>query len=119
MYHLIRIEDSREWTQKLRLNIGYRNFFDSYEMIHDIGNGKFGLVKLGMNLITKEKVAIKIIKKKDLKEEDIQLIQNEIEILKINKHPNLITFIDFFENSEFLFLIMESAKHGNLISLIL
>jgi serine/threonine protein kinase len=35
-------------------------------MLEDIGEGKFGIVKLGMHKKTKEKVAIKIIKKESM-----------------------------------------------------
>ena len=40
------------------------DFLSDYEIKETIGKGTFSVVKLGINKITKEKVAIKILKKK-------------------------------------------------------
>ncbi len=37
---------AEEFVLNLKKGIGYLNFFDFYEMLDDIGEGKFGLVKL-------------------------------------------------------------------------
>ena len=42
------------------------DFLSDYEIKETIGKGTFSVVKLGINKITKEKVAIKILKKKKL-----------------------------------------------------
>ena len=41
------------------------DFLSDYEIKETIGKGTFSVVKLGINKITKEKVAIKILKKKE------------------------------------------------------
>ena len=69
-----------------------------------------------MLISTKENVAIKIIKKKFLKGVQLEKVQSEIDIMKFNKHPNLVKYLDSFENSEFYFIVMEYARHGNLYS---
>ena len=107
-------EESRIWTSKLRVALEYKNFFDYYEMMDDIGSGSYGTVKLGVYRKTKQKIAIKIIQKSKLKPEELDLVINEIDVLKFCKHPNVINFLDHFENSEYIFIIMEYIKYGDL-----
>jgi serine/threonine protein kinase len=47
--------------------MGYSNLFDFYTLESTLGKGQFGLVKLAKHKKTGKKVAIKIVKKKDLK----------------------------------------------------
>ncbi len=105
---------AKEWTKNLRLAIGYKNFFDFYEMLDDIGEGQFGLVKLGVHIKTQEKVAIKIIKKSKMKPNEVGLIKNEIDVLRVCRHPCIVQFLDHFENSEYIFIVMEYIKYGHL-----
>jgi len=107
-------DNAKEWSKQLRSSIGYQNFFEFYEMIDDLGQGSFGLVKLGIVSKTKEKVAIKILKKSKMKEKELEQMRLEIDILKISKHPNIVSFLDHFENSEYIFIVMEYIKHGSL-----
>ncbi len=46
------------------------------------------------------------------------MLKTEIDIIKISKHPNIVKFIDNFENSEFIFIIMEYIKFGTLQDII-
>ena len=87
------------FTQKLKEAFGYLNFFDYYEMLDDLGEGIFGSVKLGVEKKTKERVAIKIIKKKKAKPSDIELVRTEIDVMKLCHHPNVVHLLDHFENT--------------------
>ena len=51
--------------------IGYSNLFDFYDVQKTIAKGTYGTVNLSIHLRTKENVAIKAIKKKDMKPVDI------------------------------------------------
>lgn len=44
----------------------YTNVFDFYELDKTLGKGQFGLVKLGVHLRSKLKVAVKQVKKKNM-----------------------------------------------------
>ena len=68
---------------KLNKAIGYAHLFDFYEVKESIGKGKFGTIKLGIHKKTGKKVAVKIMKKKNMTMQDIILQKREIEILKI------------------------------------
>lgn len=104
------------WITKLKLATGYTNLTDIYEINQELGNGKFGLVKLGVNKITGKKVAIKIMTKKDMDNDDKELVRTEVEILKVCQHPNIIHLYDVFENEEYYYLTMEHCGGGDLFS---
>ena len=110
--------DSKEiydnFTEKLKESFGYLNFFDYYEMLDDLGGGIFGSVKLGVEKKTKERVAIKIIKKKKAKPSDIELVRTEIDIMKLCHHPNVVHLLDHFENADYIFIVMEYIRGGRL-----
>ena len=79
-----------------------------------LGSGKFGLVKLGYHIESKRKVAIKKLNKKEMNTNDYNLVKNEMEIMKISQHPNLIKLYDFFENEDEINIIMEYCEGGDL-----
>jgi Ca2+-binding EF-hand superfamily protein len=103
-----------DWIIMLKKAVGYQSFFDFYEMLdEEIGEGKFGVVKLGLHKKTKEKVAIKIIKKESMNTVDIELVRSEIDIMKLCKHPNVVRLLDHFENAEYIFIVMEYLAGGD------
>ena len=56
-----------------------------------LGEGTFGKVMMGVHTITNEKVAIKILEKSKItNQQDIDMITREIKILKKIRHPNII-----------------------------
>jgi len=105
---------AEEFVLNLKKGIGYLNFFDFYEMLDDIGEGKFGLVKLGIHKSTQQRVAIKIIKKSQMKDNDAELVKSEIDIMKLCHHPNVVRLLDHFENAEYIFIVMEYLSGGSL-----
>ena len=113
IYYCNNEKEYKTWIEKLKIATGYTNLLDIYEVKQKLGKGKFGLVKLGINKITGEKVAIKIMKKKTMDTSDSLLVRTEIEILKICQHPNIIRLYDVFENEEFIYIIMEYCPGGD------
>jgi serine/threonine protein kinase len=89
-----------------------------YSIEEVLGTGTFGEVRLGINLETKEKVAIKIIEPKDTNDE--VSVRREIDILAKFHHPNIIGLIEIFEQSSAMrkkkkmFLVMELVTGGEL-----
>ena len=116
MYYCDDEKQFKDWIDNLKKATGYTNLLDIYEVKEKLGNGKFGLVKLGINKQTKEKVAIKIMNKKKMDTSDIELMRTEIEILKICQHPNIIRLYDIFENVDYIYIIMEYCPGGDLFS---
>ena len=104
------------WIAKLKQATEYTNLTDIYDIYQRLGNGKFGLVKLGIHKQTGKKVAIKIMSKQDMDLDDLELVRTEIEILKICQHPNIIHLDEVFENVDYFYIIMEYCEGGDLFS---
>ena len=113
-YYCASKEICDNFINNLKKAFGYLNFFDYYEMLDQIGEGIFGVVKLGIYKKTGEKVAIKIIKKNSAKQNDIELVRTEIDIMKLCHHPNIVRLLDHFENAEYIFIVMEYIAGGDL-----
>ena len=95
------------------------DFLSDYEIKETIGKGTFSVVKLGINKITNEKVAIKILKKKKMqKNKDKLRLEREINILKRLHHINLIKIHKISEESDNYFIVMEYCENGELFNYI-
>ena len=91
------------------------DFLSDYSIKETIGKGTFSIVKLGINKKTKEKVAIKILKKKKItRKEDIERIEREINILKKLDHINVIKIYKINEDEEKYYIVMEFCENGEL-----
>ena len=87
----------------------------NYLLKKTLGEGTFGKVKLGIHLLTDEKVAVKIFEKKKIAAAgDQERVSREIEILKRIKHQHIIRLYEIIESAETLYLIMEYAEGGEL-----
>ena len=103
-YYVDNEVDRQNWVKVIRKVTGYSCLSDIYEVKEKLGNGKFGLVRLGIHKQTGRKVAIKIMNKKDMNNQDLELVKTEIDVLKIGQHPNIIRLYDVFENIEFIYI---------------
>ena len=104
------------WIRMLKDSIGYSDFYEFYDLKNKIGKGKFGLVRLGVHKDTQKKVAVKIIKKQKMATKDIEMMHREIEILKLCQHPNIVRLLDLFENIDYVYIVMELLRGGDLFS---
>jgi serine/threonine protein kinase len=115
-YYSLKLDDKNSWLKAIREKIGAYNLYDYYETRDVIGKGKFGVVRKAIHKKTQKPVAIKIMKKASIKQEDLELIRREIDILKICQHPNIIRLLDIFENSSYIFLVLELLGGGDLFT---
>ena len=91
----------------------------NYLIKKTLGKGTFGKVKLGIYLPKNKKVAIKILEKKRLKEEDDLIrLKREFEMLSQFNHPNVITVSEIFESNDAYFTVMEYCDGGELFNYI-
>lgn len=108
------------WVNYLSFIVIMTNFDDYYLTIKNIDSGQFGSVDLCMELETKLNFAVKKINKSQLKNPKSQnLVFNEINIQKKLDHPNIVQLFKIFEDSEFVYLVMEYVKEGNLLKRII
>ena len=117
-YYVEDENEFNEWMNKLNLAINYKSLLDQYNIKEKIGKGKFGLVKYGIHKETNRPVAIKIMAKKNMKKQDLELAKTEIDILKICQHPNIVKLYDVFDNSDYIYIVMEYCSGGDLFSYI-
>ena len=75
-------------------------------------------MNIGLHILTGRVVAIKSFKKENCSNERITKIINERNIMKELDNKNIIKILDYFEDSKYIFIIMEYINGGNLYSLI-
>ena len=93
------------------------NILADYEIICELGEGTFGVVKLGKVKATGEKVAIKILeKKKIIYKEDKIRVEREIDILQKVHHINVIEIKKILEEKDNIYIIMEYCSKGELFN---
>eukprot|EP00347_Sterkiella_histriomuscorum_P012353 403368920 len=76
--------------------------------------GSFSIMRQGINKKTGQKVAIKIIHRESLEEEDEIALQTEVEILSQVDHPNVVKLYEIFDNKDCMFLVQELMSGGEL-----
>jgi len=89
----------------------------NYQLGELIGKGAIGWVYRGMNIETGMIVAIKQVSLQNIKEEQLQSIQSEINLLKRLKHENIVKYIDYIQNETHLNIILEYVESGSLASI--
>uniref|UniRef100_UPI00358F449C serine/threonine-protein kinase SIK3-like isoform X2 n=1 Tax=Myxine glutinosa TaxID=7769 RepID=UPI00358F449C len=85
-----------------------------YSMDKTIGKGNFAVVKLATHVPTGWKVAIKIIDKRRLDEENLKKIFREVQVMKMLKHPHIIQLYQVMETERMIYLVTEYASGGEI-----
>ncbi|XP_035516512.1 maternal embryonic leucine zipper kinase [Morone saxatilis] len=97
---------------------GADELFKYYELYETIGSGGFAKVKLGRHILTGEKVAIKIMNKKDLGD-DLPRVKVEIEAMKSLSHQHVCRLYHVIETSTQIFMVLEYCTGGELFDYII
>eukprot|EP00826_Nyctotherus_ovalis_P049919 TRINITY_DN6069_c0_g4_i3.p1 TRINITY_DN6069_c0_g4~~TRINITY_DN6069_c0_g4_i3.p1 ORF type:complete len:652 (-),score=187.44 TRINITY_DN6069_c0_g4_i3:687-2642(-) len=114
-YYAMNKQHVEKWLFALRKNTSHTNIESYYAMKSEIGKGKFGCVSLGVHKKTGNKVAIKYMKKSVMSPLERELAYEEIAVLKVCQHPNLLRLYDVFESREYIYLVMEHLEGGDLM----
>lgn len=115
-YYTENEEEYKNWLSCIRKAIGYEDLYEIYDVKDKIGNGRFGLIRVGLHKEKNRDVAIKIINKKDISNQEYISVKNELEIMKVTKHPQILQLYDIIENEDYIYVIMEHCKEGDLFS---
>ncbi|XP_069553240.1 maternal embryonic leucine zipper kinase [Brachyistius frenatus] len=91
---------------------------NKYEIYETIGSGGFAKVKLGRHILSGEKVAIKIMNKKDLGD-DLPRVKLEIEAMKNLSHQHVCRLYQVIETSTQIFMVLEYCPGGELFDYII
>lgn len=82
-----------------------------------LGKGAFGKVSLAKHKLAKKLVAVKVINKEFLRDENHkQKILLETKILKKFRHPNVVKLLETFEMQKHLVYVMEICAGGDLLN---
>jgi len=88
-----------------------------YVIQSTIAKGSYGKVKLGINVLTGEKVAVKIVSYKNFsKKKELDQLKREIKILTKLDHPNIVKLYDVINDNdnEKCYMIFEYVSGGEL-----
>ncbi|KAG5893453.1 hypothetical protein JTB14_012170 [Gonioctena quinquepunctata] len=85
-----------------------------YELEKTIGKGNFAVVKLATHIVTRTKVAIKIIDKTVLDEDNLTKIFRETAILKKLRHPHITRLYQLMETNQTIYMVTEYASKGEI-----
>ncbi|CAD7089312.1 unnamed protein product [Hermetia illucens] len=99
-------------TSLLSSDISRRNPQDEYELIQKIGSGTYGDVYKAKRIQSNELAAIKVIKLEQ--GDDIQIIQQEIIMMRDCRHPNIIAYYGSYLRRDKLWICMEYCGGGSL-----
>ncbi|KAI9104952.1 kinase-like domain-containing protein, partial [Phlyctochytrium arcticum] len=94
-------------------------FVGRWRIHKTIGQGTYGKVRLGVDPLTGEKVAVKVIEKAQVQSaKQIARLQREIRFLRLLHHPHIVQVFDVNETEHFIYIVMEYASGGELFDYI-
>ena len=88
----------------------------TYEILETIGRGGYGEVKKILHKELNVIRALKILKKANYRsKQEVAQLRNEIQIMKIVDHPNIVKLFEFYEDENTFFLVTEYVNGGPLL----
>lgn len=91
--------------------------FGKYETGKVLGKGTFAKVYCATNTATGERVAVKVIKKEEVKTEAMmEQIKREISVMRLVRHPNIVELREVLATRTKIFIVMEYVNGGELFA---
>jgi calcium-dependent protein kinase len=90
---------------------------DKYDILEEIGVGGYSRVLKIQNIDTGIEYACKELQKNEVA--DLDSFNREIDILIKLDHPNIIKLYEVYENDDFIYIVMELCKGGELFDRII
>jgi len=84
-----------------------------YKRTRKLGEGASGVVFEAINMKTKKRVAVKMT---DIQE--LEQVKTEISMQTMSKHPNVVNYMETYQTSEHVWMIMEYIEGGPLTDLV-
>eukprot|EP01095_Lingulamoeba_sp_RSL-Kostka_P015770 TRINITY_DN737_c1_g4_i2.p1 TRINITY_DN737_c1_g4~~TRINITY_DN737_c1_g4_i2.p1 ORF type:complete len:541 (-),score=176.73 TRINITY_DN737_c1_g4_i2:122-1744(-) len=108
-------DDDKKKMKKKKNDSEKRWSLEDFEIGNEIGKGNFGQVFKARERNSKFIVALKVMGKKLIKENELEKqIRREIEIHSHLKHKNILNLYGYFYDKTRIFLILEYAPYGEL-----
>lgn len=88
---------------------------EDFKVLNLLGKGSFACVYRAKSINTGLEVAIKMIDKSAMKKVGmVQRVRNEVEIHCQLKHPSILELYNYFEDSNYVYLILEMCHNGEM-----
>ncbi len=94
------------------------DFEKKYAVREVLGRGSFATVKRCVRKKDKKEMAVKIISKKKLNEEELYIVHEEVKIMTKIASPHCVQLFEIFETNKRLYLVMELLTGGELFDMI-
>ncbi|KAF9006142.1 hypothetical protein BDQ17DRAFT_1423841 [Cyathus striatus] len=85
-----------------------------FQLGNCIGRGQFGTVYRALNLNTGQTVAVKRIRLEGLKEDEINTLMREVDLVKSLSHPSIVKYEGMARDNDTLSIVLEYAENGSL-----
>lgn len=105
-----------EILERLRTVVSIGDPNKKYTKMEKIGQGASGTVYIAIEVATGQEVAIKQMNLAQQPKKE--LIINEIIVMKENKHPNIVNYLDSYLLGEELWVVMEYLDGGSLTDVV-
>ena len=105
-----------EVMERLRAIVSFGDPNRKYIKLEKIGQGASGSVYIGREISTGREVAIK--QMKICQQPKKELILNEILVMRENKNPNIVNYLDSYLVGEELWVVMEYLAGGSLTDVV-
>ena len=81
-----------------------------------LGRGGFGSVYMCKNFVSNQMCALKIVRKQTMcqTKEMMRLMEQELNVLKIADHPNIVNLYDLLEDDTNFYVVSELMRGGDL-----
>ncbi|KAI5796626.1 hypothetical protein EDC01DRAFT_49202 [Geopyxis carbonaria] len=89
----------------------------AYSLEGEIGKGAFATVSKAYERRTGDVVAVKIIAKRTFATQigpEKSGVKKEVDILEKLQHPNIVKYINYYEDNTHIYVVMEYIAHGDL-----
>mmetsp|Transcript_10774 Transcript_10774/g.19478 ORF Transcript_10774/g.19478 Transcript_10774/m.19478 type:complete len:423 (-) Transcript_10774:1084-2352(-) len=109
-------EEEADMWQQAADRASARDISKHYELMDIIGEGAFAQVYAAKKIATGELVAVKKIEK--LEGDELEVLMQEINILRSVDHPNIIRTYDIFDSATHMSIVLEYIQGGELFDMI-
>mmetsp|Transcript_1408 Transcript_1408/g.1406 ORF Transcript_1408/g.1406 Transcript_1408/m.1406 type:complete len:576 (+) Transcript_1408:199-1926(+) len=90
----------------------------NYEVLEQMGEGAFSIVYKARHVASDKLVAIKILRKFQMDQAQKQAVLKEVTIMRQLNHPNIVSFIEFIDSSDYYYIVQELAIGGEIFTAI-
>ncbi|XP_016735815.1 MAP3K epsilon protein kinase 1 isoform X1 [Gossypium hirsutum] len=91
---------------------------NKYMLGDEIGKGAYARVYKGLDLENGDFVAIKQVSLENIAQEDLNIIMQEIDLLKNLNHKNIVKYLGSLKTTTHLHIILEYVENGSLANII-